>query len=83
LVAAVRKALDRAAEELDDIQLAQREQALVLAAIVEERSPSSVPASRELRAVLSDLSYRWDEDVSAFLRDVQVPIPQARGGGDG
>jgi hypothetical protein len=52
LVRAVRRAVGSADQAFDPLADVQAEQALLLAAIVEGRGPSSVPASRELRALL-------------------------------
>jgi hypothetical protein len=74
LVAAVRRAIDVSRDEFDVVQDAQAEQALLLASIIEGKGPSSVPASRELRAVLDALAFRLDQEQETFMRAVRTPI---------
>jgi hypothetical protein len=49
---------------------------LALAQAVDQ---GSVPAARELRAVLDVLAGRVDDDTAAFLRSVQTPYPGGPG----
>jgi hypothetical protein len=83
LVRAVRRALESADEVFDPVEVAQAEQALILAAIVDGRGPSSVPASRELRAVLEALVSRLDQGHADFLKLVSTPRRSGAPGGVG
>jgi hypothetical protein len=81
LVRAVRRAVESADQAFDPVQEAQAEQALLLAAIVEGRGPSSVPASRELRALLEALASRLDQDHDAFIKLGSTPTRSGAPGG--